>query len=135
LAGAQISVLAQWQTNILCKSHRAPQRAALKQHAHASDHLLAFNRIGISKIVIAIEDFSLRRLIETDQVPEQGALAATTAAHDNKNVSTLDGEVKIAHQNEATVGHGKVAHRDVRCRRGTVVMRFSHLDRQTAALE
>ena len=49
---------------------------------------------------------------------QQGAFAASAAAHDDEDVAALDDEVEIAHQDEAAVGHRQVAHDDMRLRAG-----------------
>ena len=44
---------------------------------------------------------------------QQGAFAASAAAHDDEDVAAIDHKVEIAHQDEAAVGHRQVAHGDV----------------------
>ena len=54
----------------------------------------------------------LRRLVEADQVSQQGALAAPAAAHDDEDIALVDGEGHVAHEHEAAVCHGEIAHGD-----------------------
>jgi hypothetical protein len=98
----------------------------LKQYAHAPDHFLPFGRIGFGEVFIAIEDLSLGRFVEADEMAQQGAFAAAAAAHDNKNVTMVDGKIKVTHQNETAVSHCQIAHGDMSTRSVSVPKRVSH---------
>jgi hypothetical protein len=91
-------------------------RAALEAHAEtALDALLLGSRcIPVADPVI--EHPAAGRRLEADQVAQQGAFAAAAATHDNEHIAAAYGEAEIALDDEITVGHGQVLHRDV-CRR------------------
>jgi hypothetical protein len=46
-------------------------------------------------------------------MPQQGALAAATAAHDDEDVAAPHREGQVALDDKAAIGHGQVVHRDV----------------------
>jgi hypothetical protein len=88
---------------------------------------LPFGRIRPAKILVDVEDFSLRWFFQSDQVSEQRAFAATAATHDDENVPIVDREIEIPHENEAIEGHRQVAHRDMRLTIFTVCGWTGHL--------
>ena len=59
-----------------------------------------------------LEHIALRGLLKADQMPEQGAFAATAAAHDDENIPSADREIQIALDHGVAVCHGQVAHLD-----------------------
>jgi hypothetical protein len=56
----------------------------------------------------------VRWRFEPDQVSQQRALAAAAAAHDDEDVTALDGEDEVALDHKAAIGHGQIPDRDVR---------------------
>src|SRR4029077_1518443 len=60
-----------------------------------------------------VEHFPVRRLLEPDHVPQQRALAAATAAHDDEYFTALDLDADVAHDDERAVGHRQVADLDL----------------------
>src|SRR6266446_5439971 len=112
--GREIAEFFERQTDVLRQRHRAPQSAALIEHAEFPQHRLALERLCPGEIEIAVEHFALGRLDKTEHMPEQGALTASAAAHDYEDVAMVDGEVQILHQDEISECHGEVFHRDRR---------------------
>ncbi len=47
-------------------------------------------------------------------MPEQGAFAATAAAHDDEDVAMLDSEIQIPLNHEIAVSHGQIFYCDMR---------------------
>src|ERR1700735_1627845 len=66
----QIGKLAERQSDVFRQRHRAPQRAALTQHAEMPQHLLAPLRLALGEIEIAVPDFALGRLDQSEHVAE-----------------------------------------------------------------
>src|SRR6202041_1618186 len=98
----QIGKFAERQSDVFRQRHRAPQRAALIQHAEMPQHLLALLGLALGEIEIPVPDFALGRLDQSQHVAEQGAFAAAAAAHDYEDVAMIYGEVYILHHHEGS---------------------------------
>jgi hypothetical protein len=75
----------------------------------------------VREALAVVEDLPFARLEETDHVLQERALAAAAAAHDDEDRAARDLEVQVAHEDEAAVGHGEIAHGDVRVVPGGLV--------------
>ena len=70
LRRAQVRVLFQRQADVFRQGHEAPERAALKEHTHTPEQALPLLGICSGEILVSIEDLSLSRLDETDQMAQ-----------------------------------------------------------------
>src|SRR5437764_13815580 len=89
----QAGVFSEGQTDVFRQGHRAPQRAALKQHTRTPDYLLPFGRIRLGEVFVAVENVSLRGFVQTDEMSEQGALTGAASTHDNEHIAVVDGKI------------------------------------------
>ena len=89
-AGGKLGVLAQRQADVLRQRHRAPQRAALVEHAEAAQLLLPRLVVGLPEGNAVVEDVAPAGCLQADQVAQQRALAAAAAAHDDEDLAALD---------------------------------------------
>src|SRR5216684_2097139 len=77
-------------------------------------HFLALLRLALGEIEVAIQNFTLGRLDQSEHVAEQGAFTAAAAAHDYEYVAVIHREVYIFHQHEGSVGHREILDGDRR---------------------
>src|SRR6476646_43330 len=100
--------------NVFRERHGTPQGTALKHHARAPKNFLPFNLIRFGEILGAVKDFARCRFVQTNEMPKQGALAASAAAHNDEYVAMVNRKVKIAHQNKTAESHRQMTHGDIR---------------------
>src|SRR5208282_3333993 len=112
LRRGQIGELAERQADILRQRHRAPQCAALVQDSEAPQQTLALFRLGPREVDVSVNDLARGGFLEPDQVAQQRALAASAAAHDDKDIAAPYDEVEITHKHETAIGHRQVTHDD-----------------------
>ncbi len=60
-----------------------------------------------------IQDPACGRFLQADQMTQQGALAATAAPHDDKDIAPSNGECQIPLDDGRAIGHGQAFHFDV----------------------
>ncbi len=112
LGGAEFCVFVQRQRHVLGQRHRAPQRAALEQHAETPADLHApLGSRGPEALAVVI-DVAARRPFEPDHVLEQGALAAAAGAHHDEDAAAPHGEVDVALDDIGVEYHVEVLHGD-----------------------
>ena len=108
LRGGEIGELAERQADILRECHRAPEGSALVENAEPARHELALLVVGAPERLLVEEDVALGGPEQSDQVPQERALAAAAGAHDDENLAASHGEVQIVLDDEIAVGHGQV---------------------------
>ena len=112
-ARREIGVFAQRQADVFRQRHGTPQGAALKEHAESPQLLQPRLLAGLPERRAIVKHIALRRLLQADHVPQQGALAAAAAAHDDEDLAALDLRVNVAHHYKGPVGHRQVANLDL----------------------
>jgi hypothetical protein len=70
---------------------------------------------GRPEVLSLDQHLAARRGLQADQMPQQGALAAAAATHDDEDIAAPDGEGEIALDHEVAVRHGQTPDLDV-CR-------------------
>ena len=100
----------QGERDVLADRHRAPQGAALEQHAEASANVDAALLAGRPVVRTVDQDRSGGRRQQSDHRLEHGALAASAAAHDGEDGARTYREAKIALDDVRPEGNGQIAH-------------------------
>src|SRR5262249_59440973 len=77
-------------------------------------HFLYVVLVWFGEIFIGVQGIPPGWLDQTDHVPQQRTFSRATAAHDDKDIPMIDGEVEIAHEHEAAERHREVFYGDVR---------------------
>src|SRR5208283_2125099 len=109
-----MSVFIQRKGHVFSQGHGTPQRSGLVKDPIAPHDGLLPGGIAIPETHVIVEDPSLGRFFEADEAPEKCALAASAPTHDDENITVLYGEIEIALNHKASVGHGEVAHFNAR---------------------
>jgi hypothetical protein len=112
LAGGERGVLLQGQGHILPQRERAPQRAALVEHAEGLEQAAARGEIGGGERPAGELHLARHRRMQADQMAEQRALAATAAADDEEDLAALDGEVDVLQHDAPVIAALQAGHRD-----------------------
>ena len=78
------------------------------------DDLLPNVLVCRPEVDVIIEHTAFTGAFQADENGHHGAFAAAAAAHDDENVTVVDREIQIAHQDEIPIPHGQVLDRYVR---------------------
>src|SRR6184192_3201613 len=114
----EIRVLLERKSDVLRERHRAPQRSALIEHAHAPQDRFPFACRRPREVDDAIEDIALRGFTEPNQMTQDRALAAATPTHDDEDAASLDGKIEVREDDAIAVGEGEFVDGDVGLRVG-----------------
>src|SRR5215475_10489084 len=93
--GVEIGPLLERQRDVLRQFHRAQERARLEEDPGRRGTLGAGGRPG------ADADRSAHRLLETDQVAEQGGLSRAAASEDREHLAVRNRELEVLEQRRA----------------------------------
>src|SRR5262245_30741853 len=99
----------QWKCQIVGQGHGAEEGARLKEDAKGWHALVAMRFPDAINV-----DSAGHRPLETDQVSQQGTLAAARAAKNGKRRSALDLEVDMLHEHSRSPADSQIINDDVR---------------------
>ena len=100
----------QGQHHVLEHRHGGPQRGALEQHANVGPQLIARGLVAGPVVLLAVQHLPCGGLQQADQALEQGALAATAAAHHRVDGARLDVKVDALLDQGGAVLQPQVTH-------------------------
>ncbi len=88
--------LAQRKSDIVKNRERRKQRPLLKKHTEAAAQRAATRRIGIENLLAEELDAPLARRQQTDNLAQQGRLAAARTADQTEHLPGFDVEIDVA---------------------------------------
>ena len=91
------------ERHVLPQRERAPERAALEEHAKGLQQRVPVRVPGLRERPAKKFHRARHRLVEAHEVPQERALAATRAADDEENLPRLHREAQIVQEGVAAV--------------------------------
>src|SRR5205807_7652822 len=95
LIAGLVSMLQKWQRNVLTHRERREQRAGLEQHSESQTHAFNLALLHCGNFFSKKFHGARSRFHGANHVPEQCALAATAAAHNDERLASMNVERDI----------------------------------------